>query len=148
MTSTDSAITTQAVSPFASIHDLLHGLEGVITIDAGAGSVAVQDVATLRATVIDRLVATAVFGDGAARDAARWVIRHAAAELGAWPASIEEVYRACGRGEYTHRTAPAINVRALTFDTMRAAFRAALANDCKILLFELARSEMSYTAQR
>jgi fructose/tagatose bisphosphate aldolase len=31
---------------------------------------------------------------------------------------------------------------------MRAIYRAARANDCKIMLFELARSEMSYTQQR
>lgn len=147
MTSTAPTITTQPVAPFDSVHDLIAGVDGVIAIDP-AGAVSVLDVATLRSTLIDRLVATAVFGDGAARDAARWVIRAAAAELGVWPASIQDVYLAAGRGEYTHRTAPAINVRALTFDTMRAAFRAALANDCKIMLFELARSEMSYTQQR
>jgi fructose/tagatose bisphosphate aldolase len=147
MTSTESAVTTQPVAPFASVHDLIAGLDGVISVDP-AGSLAVLDAAALRATLIDRLVATAVFSDGAARDAARWIIRAAAAELGAWPASIQDVYMAAGRGEYTHRTAPAINVRALAFDTMRAAFRAALANNCKIMLFELARSEMSYTQQR
>ena len=147
MTSTEAAVATQPVAPFDSIHDLLSGIEGVIAVDP-AGAVTVQDAAILRATLIDRLVATAVFADGAARDAARWIIRLTAAELGAWPASIQEVYMAAGRGEYTHRTAPAINVRALAFDTMRAAFRAALANDCKIMLFELARSEMSYTQQR
>ena len=147
MTSTKSAGTTQALAPFDSVHDLLSGIDGVLAVDP-AGSISVQDTGTLRATVIDRLVATAVFADGAARDAARWIIRLAAAELGAWPASIQDVYLAAGRGEYTHRTAPAINVRALSYDTMRAAFRAALANDCKIMLFELARSEMSYTQQR
>ena len=147
MTSTKSAGTTQALAPFDSVHDLLSGIDGVLAVDP-AGSISVQDTGTLRATVIDRLVATAVFADGAARDAARWIIRLAAAEFGAWPASIQDVYLAAGRGEYTHRTAPAINVRALSYDTMRAAFRAALANDCKIMLFELARSEMSYTQQR
>ncbi len=147
MASTESAVTTQAVAPFDTVHDLLAGIDGVVAVDP-AGAVTVHDAGALRATVIDRLVATAVFADGAARDAARWLIRLAAAELGAWPASIQDVYLAAGRGEYTHRTAPAINVRALSFDTMRAAFRAALANDCKIMLFELARSEMSYTQQR
>jgi len=41
----------------------------------------IQDAGALRATLVDRLVATAVFADGAARDAARWIIRLAAAEL-------------------------------------------------------------------
>jgi fructose/tagatose bisphosphate aldolase len=143
---------TQPVSPFASIEDLLEALRGVVRVDpdvqVGEGVAEVLDAAALRDGLIDRLIATAVFGEGAERDAARWVIRTAAAALGIWPASIHGVYMAAGRGEYSHRTAPAINVRALAFDTMRAIFRAAHANDCKIMLFELARSEMSYTQQR
>ena len=112
------------------------------------GTVDVLDVDALRNGAIDRLIASAVFSEGPERDAARWIIRAAAAALGVWPASIHGVYMAAGRGEYSHRTAPAINVRALAFDTMRAIFRAAMANDCKIVLFELARSEMAYTQQR
>ncbi len=49
---------------------------------------------------------------------------------------------------YANATAPAINVRGLTYDAARTIFRAARANDAKIVLFELARSEMSYTEQR
>lgn len=138
--------TTQPVSPFTSLGDLLDNLDGILRI--ADGNLAVLDEGALRAGLIDRLVATSVFGEGAARDAARWIIRAAAGVLGIWPASIHSVYMAAGRGEYAHRTAPAINVRALVFDTMRAVFRAAQANDCKILLLELARSEMSYTQQR
>jgi fructose/tagatose bisphosphate aldolase len=126
---------------------VLESLTGVARVHP-EGSVEVLDAAALRDGVIDRLIATAVFGEGAERDAARWIIRAAAADLGIWPASIHAVYMAAGRGEYSHRTAPAINVRALAYDTMRAIYRAALANDCKIMLFELARSEMSYTQQR
>lgn len=141
---------TQPVSPFGSIGDLIEALQGIVRIDpdSGDGTVAVLDAAALRDGLIDRLIATAVFAEGAEREAARWIIRAAAAELGAWPASIHGVYMAAGRGEYEHRTAPAINVRALAYDTMRAIFRAARTNDCKIMLFELARSEMSYTQQR
>lgn len=141
--------TTYPTAPYASIAEVLDSLADVARVhhDAG-GSIEILDAAALREGVIDRLIATAVFGEGAERDAARWLIRAASAALGVWPASINAVYMASGRGEYTERTAPAINVRALSYDTMRAIFRAALANDCKIMLFELARSEMSYTRQR
>jgi fructose/tagatose bisphosphate aldolase len=98
--------------------------------------------------VLDRLIYTAVFGEETVKEASRWLIRAAAPRLGAYPASIHDLYLAGGRGEYQHATAPAINVRGLTYDVMRAIFRAARANDCKIVLFELARSEMSYTWQR
>lgn len=141
--------TTYPTSPFSSMAEMLEALDGIARVSAkGGGSVDILDADRLRDGAIDRLIATAVFAEGVERDAARWIIRSAAAALGVWPASINEVYMAAGRGEYSHRTAPAINVRALAYDTMRAIFRAARANDCKILLFELARSEMSYTRQR
>jgi hypothetical protein len=140
--------TTHPTQPFASIADILDALSGIARIDGDRQTIEIVDVAGFRNGLIDRLVATAVFAEGAAREAARWIIRVAAAKLGAWPASIHPLYMAAGRGEYSHRTAPAINVRGLAYDTMRAVYRAARANDCKIMLFELARSEMSYTQQR
>ena len=139
---------TNPTRPFTSIADLLNGLEDSVQIDRDGESVAVRDVAGFRDDLIDRLVATSVFGQGIERDAARWIIRVAAPALGAWPASIHPLYMAAGRDEYANRTAPAINARALAYDTMRAVYRAARANDCKIMIFELARSEMSYTQQR
>ena len=141
---------THPTHPFDSIHDLLIALDGSARIaDAPEPArIEVLDAAGFRDGLVDRLIATAVFAEGPERDAARWIIRAAAPQLGAWPASIHPLYMASGRGEYSHRTAPAINVRALAYDTMRAVYRAARANDCKIMLFELARSEMSYTQQR
>lgn len=141
-------MTTQPIQPFGAIDEMLAALDGVARVDADRGTVSVLDAGRFRDSGIDRLIATAVFAEGPERDVARWIIRAAAADLGIWPASIHTLYMAAGRGEYAHRTAPAINVRALTYDTMRAVFRAALANDCKIMLFELARSETSYTQQR
>ena len=142
--------TTHATHTFASIKDLLDTMQGIARIreDRDRPGIEIVDVAGFRTGLIDRLIATAVFAEGPEREAARWVIRVAATELGAWPASIHDLYLAAGRGEYANRTAPAINVRGLTYDTMRAIYRAARANDCKIVLFELARSEMSYTQQR
>lgn len=142
--------TTHATHRFASIDELLDALRGIARIREGRArpGIEVVDTAGFRNGLIDRLVATAVFSEGAEREAARWVIRAAAPELGAWPASIHELYLAAGQGEYANRTAPAINVRGLTYDTMRAIYRAARANECKIVVFELARSEMSYTQQR
>jgi tagatose 1,6-diphosphate aldolase GatY/KbaY len=144
--------TTHPTFPSTSIDDMLGALDGIARIDAGGGAaqagVEILDAAGFRDGLIDRLIATAVFAEGLERDAARWLIRVAAPALGAWPASIHPLYMAAGRGEYANRTAPAINVRGLAYDSMRAVYRAARANDCKIMLFELARSEMSYTQQR
>jgi fructose/tagatose bisphosphate aldolase len=110
--------------------------------------VEILDEAAFRSELVDRLVYTAVFGEGDVKEAARWIIRVAAPKLGAFPASIHDLYLAAGRGDYANATAPAINVRGMTYDISQAIFRAAKANDCKIVLFEIARSEMGYTFQR
>lgn len=134
------------VSPFTTVSDLHRALDGIAVIE-GDG-VAIEDATAFRAGLIDRLVDTAVFGPDDPKSAARWVIRRAAPPLGAFPASIHDLYLAGGQGAYTNATAPAINVRGLTYDVARTIFRAARATDNKIVLFEIARSEMSYTDQR
>jgi fructose/tagatose bisphosphate aldolase len=111
--------------------------------------VTVLDAAKLRGGIVDRLARTAVFAsDAPTRDAARYVIREAARSLGACSASIYDLYMARGRGECGGFTVPAINVRALTYDTAAAIFRAAKRLDAGAVVFEIARSEIGYTAQR
>ena len=112
------------------------------------GALAVTNAARFRSEVVDGLVQTAVFGPAAARDAARRDIREAAASLGILPASILALYEARGRGEVGGFTVPAINIRMLSYDTARAAFRAARSLDAAAVIFEIARSEIGYTDQR
>ncbi len=135
-----------AISPFTTVSDLHRALDGIAVIE-GDG-VAIDDATAFRTRLVDRLVYTAVFGADDPRAAARWLIRRAAPALGAFPASIHDLYLAAGQGAYANATAPAINVRGLTYDVARTIFRAARATDNKIVLFEIARSEMSYTDQR
>jgi fructose/tagatose bisphosphate aldolase len=115
-----------------------------------AGIVAtVTDAAKIRAELIDRLVWTAVFApDAATRDEARSRIRSIAEALGIFPWSIAELYTAMGRGEAAGFTTPAINIRAMAYDSARAAIRAAVKKDAGALIFEIARSEIGYTDQR
>ncbi len=89
-----------------------------------------------------------MFAPPAARDAARRAIREAAESLGILPASILPLYEARGRGEFSGFTVPAINVRMMSYDTARAACRAAAAIEAGAVIFEIARSEMGYTDQR
>jgi len=112
------------------------------------GGVVVTNPARFRAEVLDSLVWTAVFAPAAARDAARHAIREAAESLGILPASILPLYRARGKGEVSGFTVPAINVRMMSYDTARAALRAARKLDVGAMIFEIARSEMGYTEQR
>src|SRR5690348_13959480 len=102
---------------FASLQELLDGTRGVISLNGG---LKVKDAAALRDGVIDRLVHTAVFGEGDAQAAARWIIWEAGWDVGIQSASIDALYQARARGEYEGTTVPAINVRAMAYDMARA----------------------------
>ena len=97
---------------------------------------------------IDRIVHIAVFGDGVAKAEARKTIHLEARRRGAVPSSIYPLYMAIGRGDTRRFTVPAFNIRALTYDSARALFRAAMKHDVGAFLFEIARSEIGYTDQR
>ena len=98
---------------------------------------------------LDSLAREAVFGDTETQSAARWLIWETAQSLGVRPASIHELYMARGRGEIAKVfTVPAINLRMLAYDSARAVFRAARRLDAGAIIFEIARSEISYTDQR
>jgi len=129
---------------FASVQDLIQGTRQVIELNGG---VRVKDAAKLRAETIDHLVHTAVFGQGDVRDAARWIIWEAGWEVGVKSASIDALYQARGREEYTGLTVPAINVRAMAYDFARAIVSSAMRRNNGAFIFELARSEMGYTEQ-
>jgi fructose/tagatose bisphosphate aldolase len=66
---------------------------------------------------------------------------------GIYPSSIHQFYLARGRGEFAGFTVPAINLRGLTYDLARAIFRVAKRNNAGAFIFEIAKSEMGYTAQ-
>jgi fructose-bisphosphate aldolase, class II len=112
------------------------------------GGVKVRDQAKLRSSATDRVAWQAVFGNGAERDAARWLLWELGQVTGARPASINDLYLARGRGECGGFTVPAINVRMLAYDTARAIFRAARAGKAGAIILEIARSEIAYTEQR
>jgi fructose/tagatose bisphosphate aldolase len=112
------------------------------------GGLVVTNPLRFRTELLDALVWTAVFGKGETKNAARHAIREAAESLGILPASILPLYRARGKGEIKGFTVPAINVRMMTYDTARAALRAARKLDVGAMIFEIARSEMGYTEQR
>jgi fructose/tagatose bisphosphate aldolase len=127
--------------------ELLARLDGAIHVTPG-GKLKVQDERQLRER--SRLLAEAsALGDGIDQGQARWLIWEAALALGICPSSIQGLYAARGRGETpVNFTVPAMNLRAITYDCARAVFRAAARIEAGALIFEIARSEMSYTDQR
>jgi fructose-bisphosphate aldolase, class II len=123
------------------------GLYGGAVALAGTG-ITLQDQAALRSAATDRLAWRAVFGSPDEREAARWLLWELGQSTGARPASINDLYLARGRGECRGFTVPAINVRAMAYDSARAVFRAASGGKVGALILEIARSEIAYTEQR
>jgi fructose/tagatose bisphosphate aldolase len=129
---------------FASVQELIQGTRQVIELNGG---VRVKDPSALRGETIDRLVHTAVFGEAAVRDSARWLIWELGWQVGIKSASIDPLYQARAREEYKNVTVPAINVRAMAYDFARAIVASAKRRNVGSYIFELARSEMGYTNQ-
>src|ERR1044072_6453111 len=96
--------------------------------------------AVATANQVDTLAWSAVFGGTAEeRGGSRYEIRKRAADAGIRPASIHALYLAMGRGDAGGFTVPAMNVRAMAYDTARAVVRAATKLNARELLFGTAR---------
>ena len=90
---------------FASVQELFQGTRQVIDFNGG---VRVKDPSALRGETIDRLIHTAVFGEGDVRDSARWLIWELGWEVGIKSASIDSLYQARAREAYANVTVPAL----------------------------------------
>src|SRR5688500_648046 len=122
-------------------------LGGAVRVDNG--HVVVTREQDLASPAMDALVREAVFGQGQARDHARWLIWEIGQEVGVRAASINDLYLARGRGDAPGGwTVPAMNVRGMTYDTARSIFRTAIRLDAGAFILEIARSEIAYTDQR
>ncbi len=99
------------------------------------------------ADMLDRWARAAALAEPDIRQAAIWAIRAAAHATGLVPASIQGLYVARGQGKWPGRTVPAMNLRGWTYQTSRAAFRAARKMGAGLLIFEQALAEAVYAAQ-
>jgi fructose/tagatose bisphosphate aldolase len=101
-----------------------------------------------KALSIDKLAMEMISTDDiAAKKALAKKISGLAYKKGIYPSSIHELYMAFGKGEVKGFTVPAVNLRSMTYDLARAMFRVALKNNSAAFIFEIAKSEMGYTAQ-
>ncbi len=127
--------------------ELKKGCDSILV--CGEGDVRILDVSRFREKLIDDLIHTAVFSSNPdIQEAAAFLIRRGAAQLGIMPASIQSLYEAMGRKEVGGFTVPAINIRGMTYHVAQAVFRAAMKGDVGPVIFEIARSEIGYTRQR
>jgi fructose/tagatose bisphosphate aldolase len=133
--------------------DFMHDLDALSTLFDDAvrvndGKLVVDRPDALASAKMDELAKTAVFGDGTAKQYARWMLWELGQAVGVQPASIHDLYAARGRGEVHGFTVPAINVRGASYDTARSIFRTAIRLKAGAFILEIARSEIAYTDQR
>lgn len=101
-----------------------------------------------RPTDVEKIVMDLIMTDNAdTKKELHKKILDMAYKKGIYPASIHELYMARGRNEFRGFTVPAFNLRAMTFDLARAMFRTAKKMNAGAFIFEIAKSEMGYTAQ-
>jgi fructose/tagatose bisphosphate aldolase len=92
---------------------------------------------------IEKLVRIAVLETGKKAAWANYIIRNCALQLGIIPSAIQDLYIARGNGRISSTfTTPAINLRTLSYDCARAAFRSARKINSSLMIFEIARIEL------
>lgn len=128
------------------INELLALVENSVSVEGT--TVKVLDANKFRNNV-SKLVERSALASDLTAGWARYLIRCAGLELGVIPASIHDLYIARGHGDVPMTfTTPAFNLRALSYHAARAMFRAANKINAGAFIFEIARSEIGYTAQR
>jgi len=95
--------------------------------------------------MMEKLVREMVFGKNKKNTEKK--IKKLAEKSGIWLASTQRLYENIAKGKYKGFTAPALNIRTMTFDVARAVFRAVKKEKVGAFIFEIARSEISYTNQ-
>lgn len=127
--------------------DIANLLKGAATLNDR--EVELTDANLLRSGPLDTLVENSVLNDSPeVRAYCRYVIKKLALQMGIIPASIQDLYDARGRGENSGYTVPALNIRGMAYEFSRSIFRTAQALDSGAFIFEIAKSEISYTHQR
>ncbi len=118
------------------------------SVEITENQVKIKDAGKLQKNA-NKLAETSALGSGSKQGLARFLTRLIGLELGIYPASINDLYSARGKElvPFTF-SVPAINLRVLSFDCARAAFRAMQKMDGAAVIFEIARSEMGYTDQK
>lgn len=132
---------------YFSENEMLNDMKNVLSLKGETCEL--DDIENLRKNYIDKIVFTLVLSDDEGlKNKAKLIINSACKIEGIYPASIQNLYEARGRGEFGGLTIPAINIRGLTYDTARALVRAAKKLNCSAFIFEIAKSEIEYTFQR
>ncbi len=130
---------------FASFDDLLQEMDGTVAVQGN--EVVIQDLDAFVEKHLDTVVFNAYFSTPDVRMECVELIKKASQEGGVRSESLLPVYVKRGKGELGGFTVPALNVRLMPYDFMRCVLRMARETDTGLFVFEIARSEISYTDQ-
>jgi len=120
---------------------------GIVSIEGD--EVAILDENNFLNSFLDNIAATlAVTGDDVLRRICNMIAHKAASKYGIYPASVQGLYTAMGKGEAKGFTLPALNIRTMTYETARMVFRCANETNASAFIFEIAISEIIYSRQR
>ena len=112
-------------------------------------NIEIKDEKLFQDKVIDNLADTIILNNSIhLKRLCYWVIYEAALKMGITLSSIHALYRARAKDSLTHFTVPAMNLRTFTYGLSRAVFRVANRINAGAFIFEIAKSEIGYTAQR
>ena len=135
-----------ATSPAALLQLLAPSLR---LVGGGTPQVQIVDAARLRSEGAAIIAWSAAFSENPETvAAAQWLARAAARAAGVESTSIAPLYAARAGGAYEGLTVPALNLRSQVFDMSRMALELVASMNGAALIFELARSEQTYTFQR
>lgn len=117
-------------------------------ISTDGGTMHLHDVALFKQQV-DDIVDTLILGqDPAIVRNCRWILWEVSRQLGIYPASIYHLYKERSRkNSLTTFTVPAVNLRTLTYLEACVVFKVAQKYNAGAFIFEIAQSEIVYTAQ-
>jgi hypothetical protein len=132
---------------FSDKEDIKKSLKGVVEI-ISEKEIKIINKNKLKEVLIDSLVLQATFNpDKEVVDFCRCLIKEIAIKQGILLNSIFDFYKKKAK-DNKKITVPAINVRGMAYNTGRAIFESARKNKVKILILEIAKSEIEYTGQR
>lgn len=130
---------------FALVEDLIDSISPYIKVEGNR--IEVKDLEGFREKFLDHLVFNLYFSPPPVQKMCSKIIREASKLAGIRTESLYRLYKDRGAGKIGGFTVPAINVRVITYDIMRTIFRLAKNLRSPLFLFEIARSELSYTGQ-
>lgn len=118
-----------------------------LSASSGSNQIEIIDEAKLKLS-IHALVQIGSFGDMEAKILAHKYAWNIAGKLGIYTASIDALYRQLGANKLRQFTVPAMNMRAIAFQSARGVFQAMYEHNVGAAIFELSRGEIGFTCQR